>query len=74
MAVSINTLLALPQKERRKIAEKLWGSLSPVQSISREEKDVLALLEKRWKDIESGKSKQYSASEMKKMIAVHRNK
>ena len=68
MAIDINKLLSLPQKERRKIAEKLWDSLSPSRSIvelSKKEKD---LLEQRWNRYISGKMKFYNGADMQKMV------
>jgi len=32
MAIDMNNLLTLPPAERRKIAERLWKSLAPVNS------------------------------------------
>ena len=52
MIVDINQLLSLPQNQRRKIAEKLWDSLSP---IAKDEKKAIALAEQRWQKIKSGK-------------------
>ncbi len=57
MAIDMNNLLALPSGERRKIAERLWKSLAPVNSISKEEEEIIALLEKRWQSIQSGNLK-----------------
>ncbi|MEO8712393.1 MAG: addiction module protein [Parafilimonas sp.] len=74
MTVDIDNLLTLPVKERRKIAERLWNSLSPANSISKEEDEIIALLEKRWQNIQSGKSKTYTSAELKKMIEEERNK
>lgn len=68
MSVDINKLLALPQKERRKIAEKLWNSLSPTnsrQTLSKEEKQ---LLEQRWNRYIAGKMKFVSSKQMKKIV------
>ena len=48
MPVDVNQLLSLPQNQRRKIAEKLWDSLSPNNSIVKLSKQEEALLEKRW--------------------------
>ena len=73
MAVDVNSLLALPEKERKKIAEQLWSSLAPVYTVSKEDKATIALLEQRWESIQSGKSKLYSSSDIKKMIKEHRN-
>ena len=58
MAVDINQLLSLPQNQRRKIAEKLWDSLSP---LAKDEEKAIALAEKRWVDIKSGKSETISS-------------
>jgi putative addiction module component (TIGR02574 family) len=74
MTVDINTLLTLPENQRRKIAEKLWDSLSPSYSVSKEDEATVALLEKRWQNIQSGKSVQYSPAEMKTMIQEFRKK
>ncbi len=67
-SVDMKKLLALPQRERRKIAEKLLESLSATRKIiplsSSEEK----LLEQRWNDYVSGKMKFYSSEEMKKKV------
>ncbi|CAN5235636.1 hypothetical protein BH20BAC1_BH20BAC1_27910 [soil metagenome] len=74
MAIDMNNLLTLPSGERRKIAERLWKSLTPVNSISKEEEKTIALLEKRWQNIQSGKSKIYTSAEMKKLITRERSK
>ena len=73
MAIDLNELLALPEVERKIIAEKLWISLSPSHAESTEEKEIIDLLEERWKTIQAGKSAQYSAAEVKQMIETHRN-
>ena len=74
MAVNIDDLLALPQKERRKIAEKLWESLHPASSSTIEEKEIIKLLETRWEDIQSGQSKLLSTKDVKEKITIHRSK
>lgn len=74
MSVDIDNLLTLPVKERRKIAERLWESLSPVNTISKEEEEIISILEKRWQNIQSGKSKTYTSAQLKKMIVEERNK
>ena len=51
--VDVKKLLSLSKKERKKIAEKLWHSLRPEK---KEEENVVKLLEKRWKNIQAGKS------------------
>ena len=72
MEVNIQTLLALPQKERKKIAEQLWDSLSPANTLSKEDKKTIDLLDKRWIDLQTGKSKVYTSSEMKSIVDKHR--
>jgi len=72
MQVDINTLLSLPESQRRKIAEKLWDSLAPAYSVSKEDEATVALLEERWQNMQSGKSAQYSPSELKNMIKEYR--
>ena len=68
MAVDINQLLSLPQSQRRKIAEKLWDSLSP---FTKEEKKAMALAEKRWQDIKSGESQTISSAKFWKKMDTH---
>jgi len=72
MAVDINVLLALPQKEKKKIAEQLWDSLLPNNAITKEDKATLDLLDKRWNDMQSGNASLYTPVEMKAIIAGHR--
>lgn len=64
----IAELLALPQKERRKIAEKLWQSLSPSNAVSALSGSEKKLLQQRWKKYAAGKTKFYSSREMKKIV------
>ncbi|MFP5043107.1 hypothetical protein [Parasediminibacterium sp. JCM 36343] len=47
MDVDINALLALPQKDKRRIAEKLWDSLLPNNSIVKEDIETINLLENK---------------------------
>ena len=56
-------LLALPDKEKRLLAKKLWGSLSENNSPAKEDQQLMKALDKRWEDIESGKIKLYSKKE-----------
>ncbi len=70
MAVDINQLLSLPQNQRRKIAEKLWDSLSPL-SLTKDEKKAIAIAEERWQEIKSGKSKTISSSAFWKKMDKH---
>jgi putative addiction module component (TIGR02574 family) len=67
-AVDMNKLLSLPQKERKKIAEKLWDSLHPE---IKEDESVIKLLEKRWKKIQSGKSTSISSDTFWKNMDIH---
>ncbi len=68
MPVDVNQLLALPQSQRRKIAEKLWDSLSPNNSVVKLSKQEEALLEQRWENYVSGKMKFYSSREMRNKV------
>jgi putative addiction module component (TIGR02574 family) len=74
MKIDINTLLALPEKQKRKIAELLWDSLPPSSSMPNEDQHTMALLEERWQNVQSGKSALYSPGQLKRMIQEHRNK
>ena len=74
MTSDINNLLTLPTKERRRIAERLWESLSPVNNISKEDHEILDLLEKRWQEVKNGSSKTYTSAQLKEMIAEERSK
>ncbi len=67
-SVDMKKLLSLPQKERRKIAEKLWDSLAPNKSIVALSAEEKKLLEQRWNKYLSGKMKFYSSSQMQKMV------
>ena len=74
MQIDIDNLLSLPASERKKIAEKLWNSLDPVHSISREDKENIKLLEKRWSEYTEGNSKSYAPLQLRKMIEMERKK
>ena len=74
MQIDIDNLLSLPSSERKKIAEKLWNSLDPVNTISREDKETIRLLEERWSEFTKGTSKSYTSLELKKMIEMERKK
>lgn len=67
-SVDMKKLLALPQRERRRIAEKLLESLSVSTTITPLSSTEEKLLEKRWNDYLSGKMKFYSSAEMKKKV------
>jgi chemotaxis regulatin CheY-phosphate phosphatase CheZ len=64
MAIDMNKLLSLPQRERRKIAEKLLISLSPSTSVDKLSKEEEEILQKRWNKYITGKMKFYSSKEM----------
>ena len=68
MTVDINQLLSLPQNQRRKIAEKLWDSLSP---IAKDEKKSIELAEQRWQKIKSGKIQSIRSSTFWKKMDKH---
>jgi putative addiction module component (TIGR02574 family) len=63
MAVDMKALLALPQKQRRKIAEKLWQSLDPAENINSEDASIITLLEKRKAAADAGKTKPLSSAQ-----------
>ena len=56
MAYNIDELLSLPVRERRKISEKLFGSLPESNSLTGEEKETIKMLDKRWDEVKSGKA------------------
>ena len=68
MSINIDNLLSLPRNERKKIAEKLFQSLSPNNSFVKISKQEEALLEKRWESYISGKMKFFSSNEMQKKV------
>ncbi len=56
MTADINKLLGLSPEEKRRLAEMLWDSLEQDDQdmkLSEEEKE---LLQKRWDDLQAGKS------------------
>jgi putative addiction module component (TIGR02574 family) len=67
-SVNIDKLLSLPQKERKKIAEKLWDSLAPT---SPSENDITKILEKRWNNLKNGKNKPVSSSQFWKKVETY---
>ena len=69
MAVDIEALLALPNEERKEVAEKSWESLSPESFISEEDEKITSLLDKRLEEIRLKKTKVYSSEELKKMVS-----
>jgi putative addiction module component (TIGR02574 family) len=68
MSVDIDNLLSLPQKERRKIAEKLWSSLSPTHSFYKTTVEEKKILTDRIKKVKTGKAKFIPAEETHKIL------
>lgn len=68
MSVDIEALLALPVEEKKVVAEKLWESLTPENTLLEEDENVLRLLDQRWEEIQQNDSKVLSSPELKKMI------
>ena len=63
MTYTTEQLLALPDKEKRLLAKKLWSSLGENNTPVKENQQLMQALNKRWEDIESGKLKLYSKKE-----------
>ena len=63
MTYTTEQLLALPDKEKRLLAKKLWNSLGENNTPVKENQQLMQALNKRWEDIESGKIKLYSKKE-----------
>ena len=63
MAYNIQELLSLPANERKKITSQLIESL-PENRLTKEE---IVILNERWENHQSGKSKNYSSAEMRKL-------
>ena len=72
--VDLETLLALPDEEKKEIAEKLWGSLPPASDIDLEEEAIIELLDDRWKKLKEGKTKVYSSEEVKALFTPLKDK
>jgi hypothetical protein len=66
MAYKIDELLALPAKDRRRISSKLIESLPENKPKLTDEE--IALLNSRWENHLTGKSKNYSGKEMLKLV------
>ena len=71
--MDINALLALPQSERKRIAEKLWSSLSPAEELANEDEAVIALLDEDGQKLR-GESSLLSPQQLREMIGKYRNK
>ena len=63
MTYTTEQLLALPDKEKRLLAKKLWSSLGENNTPVKENQQLMQALNKRWEDIESGKIKLYIKKE-----------
>ena len=74
MQIDIDNLLSLPESERKKIAEKLWNSLAPDNTISKEDEENIKLLKERWSEFKKGASKSYTSLELKKRIEIERKR
>lgn len=74
MAYNIKELLALPNKERRMLATKLWKSLADNNALAKEDEEIIKMLNNRWKLVQTGKAKTYSSDEFWDMIDKHRAK
>ncbi|MEO6219227.1 MAG: hypothetical protein ABIO81_02280 [Ginsengibacter sp.] len=57
----MKTITTLRQVKEEKLQSAYGKILAPVNSISKEEEEIIALLEKRWHSIQSGKSKIYTS-------------
>jgi putative addiction module component (TIGR02574 family) len=64
MAYNIDELLALPVRERRKISERILSSLPENKTELILTNDEKHLLDERWENHISGKSKSYTSKEM----------
>jgi putative addiction module component (TIGR02574 family) len=64
MAYDINEILALPVRERRKISEKLLSSLPENKEENTLTKAEKKILDERWQNHISGKSKSFTSKEM----------
>jgi putative addiction module component (TIGR02574 family) len=63
MRYNTKELLALPDKEKRGLAKKLWKSLADSTGIVKENKATITELDKRWNSIENGDMKTYSSKD-----------
>jgi putative addiction module component (TIGR02574 family) len=63
MRYNTKELLALPDKEKRGLAKKLWKSLADSTGIVKENEATITELDKRWNSIENGDMKTYSSKD-----------
>ncbi len=72
MAVNIDDIKKLPTPEKLKLIDELWESVEndweQYDSVEEESPEVIALLEKRLKEIESGAVKMIPWEEAKTML------
>ena len=73
-AYNTKELLALPDREKRMLAKKLWKSLSDNTAVVKEDEELIKLINKRWEMIETGKIKMYNSAEFWANIDRHREK
>jgi putative addiction module component (TIGR02574 family) len=74
MAYNIDELLALPVRERRKISERIISSLPENKTELILTNDEKRLLDERWENHISGKSKSYTSKEMWEKILKRKRK
>lgn len=74
MAYNIDELLALPVRERRKISERILSSLPENKTELILTNDEKHLLDERWENHISGKSKSYTSKEMWEKILKRKRK
>lgn len=63
MRYNAEELLALPNKVKRTLAKKLWQSLDDNTSFTKEDKQIIRELDRRWELIEAGKMKSYTSKQ-----------
>ena len=74
MAYNTKELLALPNKEKKILAKKLWKSLAENHSVVKEDPSIISLLNKRKEEIETGKASLVTPEQLRKEINEHRKK
>jgi putative addiction module component (TIGR02574 family) len=73
-AYNAKEIFALPNKERRLLAKKLWKSLDEHNVVVNEDKETLKELEQRWQMIMEGKIKTLTPAQFWSNIEKHRSK
>jgi len=74
MAYNTKELLALPDKEKRVLAKKLWKSLAENHSVVKEDPAIIRMVNKRKEEIETGKAALVTPEQLRKEINEHRKK